>query len=74
MPLFKALGQIATKVQNLTPNLTFWTWFIHLLISNKPTGRMGGVLNVSYQEYRALSIDSGFEHVKTTYLKIQWYL
>ena len=38
--------------------------------SNKPTGRMDGVINVSYQEYRVLSIDSGFEHVKTIYLKM----
>ena len=73
MLLLKALGQIATKVQNLTPNLTFRTQFIHLL-SNKPTERMGGVINVSYPKFRALSIDSSFGHIKTIHLMIQWYL
>ena len=36
--------------------------------------RMGSVINVSYPEFRALSIDSGFELIKTIHLKIQWYL
>ena len=35
---------------------------------------MGGVINVSYPKFRALSIDSSFEHIKTIHLMIQWYL
>ena len=44
-----------------------------LTISNKLTERMDGVIHVhvSYPEFCALSIDSGFEHIKTICLKIQ---
>ena len=45
-----------------------------LAISNKPTEQMGGVINVSYPKFRALSIDSSFEHIKTIHLMMQWYL
>ena len=45
-----------------------------LAISNKPTEQMGGVINVFYPKFRALSIDSGFGHIKTIHLMIQWYL
>ena len=31
---------------------------------------MGGGINVSYPKFRALSIDSGFEHIKTIHLVI----
>ena len=35
---------------------------------------MGGVINVSYPKFRALSIDSSVEHIKTINLMIRWYL
>ena len=35
---------------------------------------MGGIIHVSYAEFRALSVDSGFEHIKTIYLETRWYL
>ena len=45
-----------------------------LAMSNKPTGRMDGVINISYTKFRALSIDRWFEHIKTIHLKIKWYV